>query len=77
MKNKSICLGHSNNKFYFALSQTDVNRINQIPDGCTIEVNLGNEIELLGGNKIVLSNDLVVDVVLINDKFVKRDNEKE
>ena len=69
-KDKSTLLGQSDNKFIIALSQTDLNRINLLPEGSTIQINLGNEFDLLGDNKLVLSNDLIIDVLLINDKFI-------
>lgn len=71
-----VLLGKSDNTFYFALSQTDMNCLDQLSSGATLEVNLGNVIDLFGGNKLVLSEDLIVNIVLINDKFVEYDEEE-
>lgn len=73
-----VLLGKSerHNAFYFALSQVDMNCLDQLSSGVEIEVNLGNEIDLYGGNKLVLSDDLIINVVVINDKFVRYDEEK-
>lgn len=71
-----VLLGQNENTFYFGLSQTDMNCLSELPSGATVEVNLGKEIELFGGNKLVLSEDLIINVVLVNDKFVRYD-EKE
>lgn len=71
-----VLLGQNENTFYFGLSQVDMNCLSELPSGTTVEVNLGKEIELFGGNKLVLSEDLIINVVLVNDKFVRYD-EKE
>lgn len=71
-----VLLGQSDNTFYFGLSQVDMNRLQELSSGTTVEVNLGKEIELFGGNKLLLSDDLIINVVLVNDKFVQYDEEE-
>lgn len=71
-----VLLGQSENTFYFGLSQVDMNRLEELSSGTTVEVNLGKEIELFGGNKLLLSDDLIINVVLVNDKFVEYDEEE-
>lgn len=67
---KPLCVGTQGNNYYYSLEPHDINRINGLPEGCTVEVNLGNEIDLIGGNKLVLSSDLIINVIFIHDKFL-------
>lgn len=68
---KKISVGQVGNNFYYEMEPHDIAQLQQLPSGCTVEVNLGKTIDLLGGNRLELSSDLIVNVVLINSKFLE------
>lgn len=72
---KVLNIGNVGNSYYFALEPHELNMINKLPDGCAVEVNLGDKIDLLGGNSLHLSSPLIVNVVLINGKFLEQEGD--
>lgn len=68
---KILSVDSKGNNFYFVLEPHDINRLQALPQGCVLELNLGRTIDLLGGNVLELSSDLIVNVTLISDKFLE------
>ena len=56
--------------FLIALEDFETNKLMDLPDGVDLDINLGDCFELLGGNKLLLSSEMMITVTIVREKFI-------